>query len=309
MIERINETVYSSPYSERLDNYLAEKFPYLSRSSWKNEIKNGNIAVNGIFPKSPSLMLKKNDTVRFYSINRSEPPVDARHRILYDDDFFLAAEKSGDIPVHPAGSYFNNTLLTILEHEFERKLFPVHRIDRETSGIVLFAKSSVLSSALQTALAQGRKTYTALVKGCPPEFFENNLAIGPAESAVRKKRKAFKNAEETAFTSFRRICSFGNYSLIKAFPRTGRLHQIRVHLENCGFPIIGDKIYGGDETLFIEFISTGMTETLEKKLLMKRCALHASKLEICHPIENRMITIASPLPEDFIDFIRTIRNG
>lgn len=312
MTVKINECSYDDNFPVRLDSYLSERFSYLSRSSWQKEIKSGRILINNAPCILSSLLLKKGDLIKFTAEEKEEPPVDFSHKILYEDSFFIAVQKSGDMPVHPAGKYFQNTLLYILEKEYSAKLFPAHRIDRETSGIVLFAKTSQTAAKLQEEISKGQKTYTAIVHGMPPAEFENSASIGDSPentSIVRKKRTAGKEGTEKAYTSFSKVFSFGNFSLIKAFPETGRLHQIRVHLENSGFPIVGDKIYGGDDSLFVRFIKEGMTPELEEKLLMKRCALHAASIEIKHPDNGINIKINSPMPEDFITFIKRHRNG
>jgi len=312
MTVKINECSYDDNYPVRIDAYLSERFSYLSRSSWQKEIKSGRILINNNPCFLSSLLLKKGDLIKFTAEEKEEPPVDFSHKILYEDPFFIAVQKSGDMPVHPAGKYFKNTLLFILENEYSAKLFPAHRIDRETSGIVLFAKNPQTAAKLQEEISKGQKTYTAIVRGKTPSEFENSAAIGDSAenmSTVRKKRFAGKDGTEKAYTSFKTVFSFGDFSFIKALPETGRLHQIRVHLENSGFPIVGDKIYGGDDSLFVRFINEGMTPELEEKLLMKRCALHAASIEIKHPDNEKTIKINSPLPEDFIAFIKRNRNG
>jgi len=312
MTVKINECSYDDNYPVRLDSYLSERFSYLSRSSWQKEIKSGRILINSTPCFLSSLLLKKGDLIKFTAEEKEEPPVDFSYKILYEDSFFIAVQKSGDMPVHPAGKYFQNTLLYILEKEYSAKLFPAHRIDRETSGIILFAKNPQTAAKLQDEISKGQKTYTAIVRGKTPSEFENSTSIGDSPenmSTVRKKRFAGKDGTEKAHTSFRTVFSFGDFSFIKAFPETGRLHQIRVHLENSGFPIVGDKIYGGDDSLFVRFINEGMTPELEEKLLMKRCALHAASIEIKHPDNGINIKINSPMPEDFITFIKRHRNG
>ncbi|MBP8081636.1 MAG: RluA family pseudouridine synthase [Spirochaetes bacterium] len=312
MTVRINECSFVENFPVRLDAYLSDRFSYLTRSSWQKEIKSGRILVNNKHCFHSSLVLKKGDLIQFTAEQKEEPPVDFSHKILFEDSGFIAVQKSGDMPVHPAGKYFQNTLLFILEKEYRAKLYPAHRIDRETSGIVLFAKNPQTAAKLQEEISNGEKTYTAIVRGISPQEFENANPIGDSTnntSTVRKKRIAGHNGTEKAFTFFKTIFTFGNFSFIKAFPETGRLHQIRVHLEDSGFPIVGDKIYGGDDSLFVRFINDGMTAELEEKLLMKRCALHASSIKLNHPDSGRQIRINSPLPDDFISFIKRHRNG
>ena len=312
MTVKINECSYEENFPVRLDVYLSDRFSYLTRSSWQKEIKYGRILINNKPCFLSSLILKKGDLIQFTAEEKEEPPVDFSHKILFEDSSFIAAQKSGDMPVHPAGKYFQNTLLFILEKEYGTKLYPAHRIDRETSGIVLFAKNPQTAAKLQKEISNGEKTYTAIVRGISPHEFENAKPVGDSTkntSAVRKKRIAGNDGTEKAYTLFQTVFTFGKFSFIKAFPETGRLHQIRVHLENSGYPIVGDKIYGGDDSLFVRFINEGMTPELEEKLLMKRCALHAASIKLKHPDNGRQIRINSPLPDDFISFIKRHRNG
>lgn len=313
-LTRIMESkVDESVYPQRLDLYLAERFDYLSRSAWQKEIQNGGISVNREVISVPSRKVKGGDLISFKGTMRKEPAVDREYSILYEDEMLLAVSKSGDMPVHPAGVYFNNTLLMILEKEYQSKLHPIHRLDRETSGVIIFCKDPSGAAAMQKALDGAIKTYTAIVYGEPPSSFAVDTPIGDAyageipEDAVRKKRAAFEGAPESAKTVFKTMFHFNGYSVVRAYPETGRLHQIRVHLNSAGFPIVGDKIYGLDERYYIEFIENGMTDDLLEKLEISRCALHALSLEFVHPVLKKPVKITAPLPPDMREFIRNRR--
>jgi 23S rRNA pseudouridine1911/1915/1917 synthase len=168
-----------------------------------------------------------------------------------------------------------------------------------------------VASKLSDAISVGSKEYVALVHGVfSDEMLKVNLPLGNDDrSPVMKKRKAYEGASESALTLFKKIVSFGNYSLVRCYPKTGRLHQIRAHLLSAGFPIVGDKIYGRDDRFFLEFIETGMTDELVKKLELPRCALHAVRLEFIHPFVKKKMVISAPLPQMFRDFLATRRNG
>jgi 23S rRNA pseudouridine1911/1915/1917 synthase len=156
-----------------------------------------------------------------------------------------------------------------------------------------------------------RKKYLALVHGnFPDQELIVDLPLGrDSESAVSKKRKAWPGGMETAITRFRKVLTAGDISLVRCFPETGRLHQIRAHLHSTGYPIVGDKLYGRDDTAFLTFIKQGFTPELEKKLLLPRNALHAARLIFLHPQTKKEMIIRAPLPKMFSEFIRDRRTG
>lgn len=178
----------------RLDHFLSKKFTYHSRNVWQKEINEGRISVLGKKVKS-GILLREGDTVVYQPIERKEPPVRKDYKILYEDEFFVAVDKPGDLPVHPAGKYRKGNLLTLLKEsgKFEN-LFTVHRLDRETSGVVLFAKDSKAASLLSGLFSSGKiqKYYITKVY-C--DFPRRKIAYGvlkpDVSSIIRKKRKFF----------------------------------------------------------------------------------------------------------------------
>ena len=191
----------------------------------------------------------------------------------------------------------------MLAGRYGRKVYPVHRIDRETSGVLLLAFDG--KSAGNLSESTGSKEYFALVQGnFPDEEMLVDLPLGrDIESAVRKKRKAWPGGTEGATTRFRKVLTAGDISLVRCFPETGRLHQIRAHLLAAGYPIVGDKLYGRDETAFLTFIEHGLTKELEKQLVLPRCALHAAKLVFSHPLDKKEMILRAPLPNMFSECI------
>ncbi len=150
-----------------------------------------------------------------------------------------------------------------LEERTGKKFFPVHRLDRETSGAILLGKNAEAASALQKNFYNVSKEYIAIVRGLTAESFSVDVPIGPARnSIIKKKREAYPGAEESALTHFNRISASGEYSLVKARLVTGRMHQIRVHLKYSGHPIVGDKMYSDDETIYIDYVESGLTPEL-----------------------------------------------
>ncbi len=288
-----------------LMGYLASRYDYLTEEGWRNEIAHGRVSVNNRVEYSPNFVLRAKDKLAWNSGHIVEPAVDDRVTILYQEAQFAVVDKPGNLPVHPAGRYFDHTLTMILERRLNRSVYAVQRLDRETSGAMLVAFDGKTAALLSAALAGATKEYLALVHGVFPQGeMLVDWPLGADESsAVRKKRRAWSGGTEKALTRFERVSSNGALSLVRCFPQTGRLHQIRAHLLAAGFPVVGDKLYGRDERLFLRFIETGWTPELAEKLLLPRQALHARRLRFSHPQTGREIHCEAPVPECFADLL------
>jgi 23S rRNA pseudouridine955/2504/2580 synthase/23S rRNA pseudouridine1911/1915/1917 synthase len=298
-------------------DFLSVRFPYQNRAGWCERIAAGLLTVNG---KScaPDARLKTGDRLRYEAEERPEPPVDFNIGIVMDDDDLLLVNKSGNLPCHPGGRYFNHTLWAWLKTDRGLADFTfVNRIDRETSGLVVIAKNKAASETCRKQFS-GRKVvkrYQALVeaKTFPVEIKTAGWLTADTDSAIRKKRKFISGGAahpetldaEWAETQFRLIQQCGDLALIEAEPHTGRLHQIRATLLALGFPIVGDKLYGVDETLFLRFCNGELTENDRVRLRMDRQALHAAGLIFHHPKSGRPVPLDLDLPDDMQQLIRT----
>ena len=237
-------------------------------------------------------------------------------RIIDESDDWIVVDKPAPLIVHPANDKPEPTLLGGLEkllvYDIANgcRLGIITRLDRETSGIVLVSKN------LQTARELGwiferrraKKEYLAIVKGWPElDYWEcaepiiRSGELGPSSIWVRQVTHSLGRECFTRFQVKTRFERAGEkFSTIRCFPKTGRMHQIRVHLASGGFPIVGDKIYSDDGSEYLDWMKMGWTPELEKKLVLARHALHAHRLEI--PWHGHQKIWESPLPQVLVDF-------
>jgi len=282
----------------RLDRYLTARFSYHSRTVWQEQIEKGRILLNGL-PAKASVKLKPSDRIVYNPVESSEPEVDTSYEIIYEDEFIIAVNKPANLPVHPAGIYTENTLVALLQKKYA--VYTVNRIDRETSGIVIFARDPATAASLagQFEKKQVTKRYITYVYGEFPEKLTAAGYIGnDPGSAVKKKQKLFyENSSDTlqeSVTEFHMSAVSGGISRVLAFPLTGRTHQIRASLHSAGYPMVGDKIYGKNELWFLEFIDG----KLNNYDIINRQALHCEYVKLTHPGSSEYLEIDCPEPED-----------
>lgn len=238
--------------------------------------------------------------------------VETGYHILYEDEHFLAIDKPAPLPVHPVGRFKEKNLLSLLIRDLRpggEGLRIVNRLDSETSGVVLVAKSAAIAGKLGI-LFQDRsvlKEYHAVVLGAP-EAKEGTITIslGTHEESGHNIRKPDPEGE-TAKTDYQVLSSAGAYSLVKVLPRTGRTHQIRAHLAFLGHPIVGDKIYI-DPRVFDQYIREGWLESMRPIVKAERLLLHASQLKFDHPVTGLPLRITASIPACFDAFLNVPPN-
>jgi 23S rRNA pseudouridine955/2504/2580 synthase/23S rRNA pseudouridine1911/1915/1917 synthase len=296
----------------RLDRWLGERFTYRSRSAWQEEVKGGAILLNGRTTRS-AVRLKTGDHVEFVVPDTTEPCVDERFRIVFEDDAVRVIDKSGNLPCHPGGRFFRNTLWNLLRQRNENEVHLVNRLDRETSGLVLAAKTGSIASKLQQSQLSGKieKRYLLAVFGAFPVACDATGILRPDPDAQVRKRRIFVSTAsrpdgdsegEWAETAFRRIVTDGVVSFLDVRPRTGRFHQIRATACALGYPVVGDKLYGPDETCYLRFVQGSMSESDHALLGMGRQALHACGLAFPHPNTGEIVRFDIPPPDDMLEF-------
>lgn len=306
-MEFLSESRITERYSgQRIDRYLASRYSYLSRVEWQREISRGKILINGSVLNRHDRKTRTGDVIFYTGRDAVEPEVDANYSILYEDDYLIGINKPANLPVHPAGIFYHNTLISFMQKRMGVKLHPLHRLDRETSGIIVISKDPGIARKFQERFSSVKKSYLAIVHGVPREkTFTVDMPMEPDKSALLKHKKAaFRGASIEARTKFITTYSNNGFSLVEAIPYTGRQHQIRVHLKWAGHPILGDRMYGIDETLDSDFFRRGPGADSAARLGFWRSALHAQSILFHHPVTEERISISAPVPEDMSSFMR-----
>jgi len=287
----------------RLDKYLCVKIRRLSRTRVQRIIQRD--VVGGL---RASTLLKRGQVIRIRRKLLSEPddiPPPSALGTLYSDDQLLVLDKPAGLPIHPTARYHHGTLVSQLK-ERGVEAFPAHRLDRETSGIVVCGRTLEASQRLMEAFSGGqvKKQYLAIVEGSPPDAFEVDAPIAEGTELIRIAVRIDRASGKPAKTRFQVEKRFGAFALVRAFPLTGRQHQIRVHLREAGFPLVGDKMYGPDPGYFDRFSKQCLEEEAWEKLRLPRHALHAAAISFAHPVTRQNVSFESPLPPDLLGFVR-----
>jgi len=283
---------------ERVIDFLLRRFPYNDEATWAAAIERGAIMVDGKAVK-PGFILKSRMQVSYDRPQEDEPEVDREIGIIWEDETLLVVDKNGNLPIAESGKFHRNTLLHILksEHGFE-ELYPVHRLDRETSGLLVLSKNLEVTQKMGEQFLQGlpQKTYHAILQG---EMTYNERMIEGAMGKVKpypgcvRIRQVVREDGKTAKTWFRRLQAAQGASLVEIKTFTGRTHQIRCHADYMGYPIIGDKLYGQPDERFVRFIKGDEAPLFPPFGEIPRQLLHASGLSFMHPLSGEELCFES----------------
>jgi 23S rRNA pseudouridine1911/1915/1917 synthase len=289
----------------RLDHFLKFRIHRLSRTKIQTIIATQVKLPDGR-PARPSTGVRSGEIVHLDRPAPKEPPVPRTFEVLAEDDTFLAIDKPAGLPMHTTAKFWRNTLVAVLRERYPGQPLQIcHRIDRETSGVLLIARDPAASSFLKKAFARRAvsKSYLAIVHGVPPDEGVIDLPMKIRDTPTKLKMGVVADGLP-AVTGYRVIERYARHALVACEPRTGRQHQIRVHLAALGHPIVGDKLYRATEKQFMDYCDGGMTDELLAAFDgMHRHALHAHRLTFPHPRSGAAITVEAPLPGDLRAFL------
>lgn len=289
---------------QRLDVFLAEAVPDLSRSHWKTLIQDGQVLVNGS-PKKPNHKVQTGDEVSWTLPEKTASAPQAENiplDILFEDDWVLVVNKPPGLVVHPAVGNESGTLVNALL--FHDPVFfdvdragIVHRLDKDTSGVMVVAKSDAAMTELQRQFKarETEKEYLALAWGHPPSSGRIETLIG-RHPVHRQKMSVLKEGGRTAISNFHVVEQFEDVALVKVGIETGRTHQIRVHMSHLGHPVAGDSVYG-------------RARQKELPAVPERQMLHAARLAFTHPGSGKRLSFEAPIFDDMKRMIELLRKS
>ena len=302
---------------QRVDVFLTTRIPDLTRSRVQAAIRKQLVSIDGESAK-PSTRISTGQRVHI-EMPEPEPSSskaeDIALDVLYEDEWMIAINKPPAMVVHPARGHWSGTLTAALTFHFEKlsavggvnRPGIVHRLDRDTSGVILVAKTDIAHSKI-TVQFENRsviKQYLAIVSPAPDrdrDLIEKPIGAHP----YQREKMAIREAHSTsrpASTMYEVHRRFRGAAVLKVYPKTGRTHQIRIHLASVGMPVLADKLYGGRSKLLLSELSGRVADD---QVLLDRQALHAQRIEFDHPETGARMKIEAPIPKDIQDTIQAL---
>ena len=330
--ETVNFIVDDASSGMRLDAWLASLLPRYSRVALRQAISSGGAVIDdkpGLAKPAFRIKPGQNIALTLPNLPRSAPvPEEIPLEILYEDDSLAVINKPAGMVVHPSRGHWAGTLVGALAFHFQNNLSQVrgsarpgivHRLDRDTSGVIIVAKTDFAHMKLAEQFAQREihKEYVAICSGAPPRDRDViDAPIGPHPHQSEKMAIRFECEDaKSAQTFYEVLRRYKGFTYIKAMPKTGRTHQIRIHFMHAGFPILCDRLYGGraeisevelgnrsfrSEKLGVR--SEELTQSVAQKPLatpvLSRQALHARRIQFHHPETGQPMDVSAPLPDD-----------
>ncbi|RPI81330.1 MAG: RluA family pseudouridine synthase [Planctomycetaceae bacterium] len=320
-------TVESRAHGWRVDHFLSRLYPNYSRALFQKAVEQNGVLVNGL-PVKSSRRLHVNDIVSVRlpeRPDRSVAPEEFPLEIVFEDEYLVVINKPAGMITHPGRGRSTGTLAAALQFHFDRlstiageeRPGIVHRLDRDTTGVIVVAKDNQVHHRLSEQFEQRevRKEYVALTWGVidrDSDWIDTFIRVNPRE------REKMIVCEPTlqgrpASTFYEVIDRFFNFTYVRLFPKTGRTHQLRVHLKNIGHPIVADHLYGGRAALSARELTSrrdrGATnpDPAADDVLICRQALHARRIEFRHPATGLPVAFEAPLPVDFERTLAALR--
>ncbi len=307
---------------KRLDAYLASRFVDYSRSVLQKVIEAGGVEVNGRAVRA-SYKIRAGDTVRIALPPLHDPtpkPEDIPIEVVYEDEYLTVVNKPAGMVTHPSRGNWGGTLANAVQFHFDKlstvagedRPGIVHRLDRDTSGLIAIVKDDLAHRrlGLQFEYRQVHKEYLAIVYGVPDrdsDYIEKPIGFHPLVREKMAVREPVDGGRE-ASTFYEVVERFRGFALVRCKPRTGRTHQIRVHLLSIGAPIVADKPYSGRDRLTLaDLEAPGASPDDPAGVLIERQALHAHKLKFTHPITEEPLELTAPIPADMARTLEALR--
>ena len=302
----------------RLDLFLTEQFPEYSRAQVRRAIDAGGATVGDRKVKA-STRLRTDDRVRFVlpELPREGPePEDIPLDVIYEDEHLAAINKPPGMVVHPAKGHWSGTLTSALVFHFDKLSSAggptrpgiVHRLDRDTSGVIVVAKSDTVHRTLARQFEERttEKEYYAIVSGVPDR--DRDIVDRPiGQHPTKRERMAIRSNHATsreAQTFYEVVERFDGFAFVRLLPKTGRTHQIRLHQKSIGCPVLCDRLYGSRAHITLGEIKRDAADT---QVLLDRQALHAHRLKLAHPVTGDPLELAAPLPKDMEAVLAALR--
>ncbi|MCA9972720.1 MAG: RluA family pseudouridine synthase [Anaerolineales bacterium] len=311
---RVSSTVPPRYRQHTLVAYLAARFTYWDAARWQALIAAGQVWLNGA-PAHAGSPVAPGDVVAC-ELPDLTPTQAIAVDVLYADETLLAVNKPGGVRVHAHGRFVVDSLIHYLRHRHAPP-YPdatlVHRLDAGTSGVLLLARGAAAAAALgaQFSSQTVEKAYLAVVHGIPAHDAGTiDLPLGPAPGSRLRYRQAVVRGDEgkTAVTHYRLVRRLGaQHALLALQPRTGRTHQLRVHLAAIGYPIVGDALYTMDDDAFLAW--TAARTPTPAMHDMRRQALHCWQIRCRHPVGERPFTFTAPLPPDITALVERLQSN
>jgi len=302
----------------RIDRHVCGILSDASRTAVQRAIEDHAILVNGT-PIAKNYKIRPGDAITGSLSEACNPdtlePENIPVQVLYEDTHLVVINKPAGMVVHPGAGVKSGTLANALLYRWREEIAGVgdvsrpgmvHRLDKETSGIIIVAKNSVAHARLSRMFKERsvKKSYRTLVWGVPPPAGVINASL--SRSSVHRKKIVVMSEGRSSLTRYEVRKSNNWMAELNVFPETGRTHQIRVHLSSIGHPVLGDDLYGGGRKYLDKVSPIYKPEAKKVSLLATRVMLHAEHIAFTHPVTGKRICLTSPLPEDMKKIISMV---